>query len=75
MQTQVLGQWVTPPRPAFTLGRESYQNGKWVEITYGRPLQRGRDLFGSGADYGKAANDVGAQGLPAPPAWRAYSYT
>ncbi len=50
MQTQVLGQWVTPPRPAFTLGRESYQNGKWVEITYGRPLQRGRDLFGSGAE-------------------------
>jgi hypothetical protein len=48
-----------------------YQNGKWIEITYGRPLQRGRDLFGSGADYGKAANDVGTAGLPAPPVWRA----
>jgi hypothetical protein len=71
VQTQVLGQWVKPARPAFTLGRESYQNGKWIEITYGRPLQRGRDLFGSGADYGKAANDVGTQGLPAPPVWRA----
>lgn len=70
-QTQVLGQWVKPARPAFTLGRETYQNGKWIEITYGRPLQRGRDLFGSGADYGKAANDVGTQGLPAPPVWRA----
>jgi hypothetical protein len=69
--TQVLGDWVKPPRPAFTLGRESYQNGKWIEITYGRPLQRGRDLFGSGADYGKAANDVGSPGLPAPPVWRA----
>ena len=71
VQTQVLGEWVKPPRPAFTLGRETYQNGKWIEITYGRPLQRGRDLFGSGADYGKAANDVGTAGLPAPPVWRA----
>lgn len=71
VQTQVLGQWVKPARPAFTLGRESYQNGKWIEITFGRPLQRGRDLFGSGPDYGKAANDVGTQGLPAPPVWRA----
>jgi hypothetical protein len=70
-QTQVLGEWVKPARPAFTLGREAYQNGKWIEITYGRPLQRGRDLFGSGADYGKAANDVGTAGLPAPPVWRA----
>ena len=68
---QVLGSWVKPERPAFTLGRESYQGGKWIEITYGRPLQRGRDLFGSGANYGKAANDVGTAGLPAPPVWRA----
>ncbi len=69
--TQVLGQWTKPARPAFTLGRESYVNGKWIEVTFGRPLQRGRDLFGSGADYGKAANDVGTAGLPAPPVWRA----
>ena len=68
---QVLGAWVKGERPAFTLGRESYQNGKWIEITYGRPLQRGRDLFGSGPNYGKAANDVGTAGLPAPPVWRA----
>ena len=70
-QVQVLGQWVKPERLAFTLGREVYQGGKWIEIKYGRPLQRGRDLFGSGADYGKAANDVGAPGFPAPPVWRA----
>jgi hypothetical protein len=70
-QTQVLGKWTKGPRPAFTLGRESYEGGKWIEITNGRPLQRGRDLFGSGADYGKAANDVGTAGLPAPPVWRA----
>jgi len=56
---QVLGTWAKGQRPAFTLGRETYQNGKWIEITYGRPLQRGRDLFGSGPNYGKAANDVG----------------
>jgi hypothetical protein len=36
-----------------------------------RPLQRGRDLFGSGANYGKAANDVGTPTFPAPPVWRA----
>ena len=70
-QVQVLGTWTKGERPAFTLGRETYQNGKWIEITHGRPLQRGRDLFGSGANYGKAANDVGAQGFPAPPVWRA----
>lgn len=70
-QTQVLGTWTKGTRPAFTLGRETYQNGKWIEITYSRPLERGRDLFGSGPSYGKAANDVGAPGLPAPPVWRA----
>jgi hypothetical protein len=70
-QTQVLGTWAKGANPAFTLGREVYQNGKWIEITYGRPLQRGRDLFGSGENYGKAANDVGAPNFPAPPVWRA----
>jgi hypothetical protein len=70
-QAQVLGTWAKGARPAFTLGRETYQNGKWIEISYGRPLQRGRDLFGSGANYGKAALDVGTAGLPAPPVWRA----
>ena len=70
-QVQLLGKWVKGERPAFTLGREQYQGGKWVEITYGRPLQRGRDLFGSGPDYGKAANDVGTPTFPAPPVWRA----
>lgn len=70
-QTQVLGKWVKGDRPAFTLGRETYQGGKWIEITFGRPLQRGRDLFGSSENYGKAANDVGAPGFPPPPVWRA----
>ena len=70
-QVQVLGQWVKPERLAFTLGREVYQGGRWIEIKYGRPLARGRDLFGSGPNYGKAANDVGAPGLAPPPVWRA----
>jgi len=68
---QVLGTWAKPARPAFTLGRENYEGGKWIEITYGRPLQRGRDVFGSGENYGKAALDVGAAGFPPPPVWRA----
>jgi len=63
--TQVGGQWIKGERG------ERYQGGKWIEITYGRPLQRQRDLFGSGASYGKAANDVGTATLPPPPVWRA----
>jgi hypothetical protein len=41
-----------------------YEGGKWIEITYSRPIKRGRDLWGSGADYGKKLNS-GA------PVWRA----
>src|SRR6266542_3527024 len=42
-----------------------YQGGKWIEITYGRPIKRGRDLFGgAAANYGKTVN-------PDAPVWRA----
>jgi Protein of unknown function (DUF2911) len=41
-----------------------YTSGKWIEITSGRPIKHGRDLWGSGADYGKMLNS-GA------PVWRA----
>jgi hypothetical protein len=42
-----------------------YQGGKWIEVTYGRPIKRDRQsLFGSGADYGKKLNDDS-------PVWRA----
>lgn len=41
-----------------------YIGGKWIEITYGRPIKRGRDLWGAGADYGKLV-EAGA------PVWRA----
>jgi len=64
--TQVLGRYVKPAsgRPAPALGGETYEGGRWIEITYGRPLKRGRDLWGSGADYGKSA-------LVGTPIWRA----
>jgi DUF2911 family protein len=42
-----------------------YKGGKWIEITYGRPIRRGRDVFGgTGDSYGKVAN-------PDAPVWRA----
>jgi hypothetical protein len=42
-----------------------YQGGKWIEITFGRPIKRGREVFGgTGANYGKVAN-------PDAPVWRA----
>jgi Protein of unknown function (DUF2911) len=55
---QVGGRYVPGPENPI------YQGGKWLEIVYGRPLKRGRDLWGAGADYGKKLND-GA------PVWRA----
>jgi hypothetical protein len=62
---QVLGKWVKGETTAYTMGGERYLEGKWIDITYGRPLLRGREAFGgSGAEYGKATN-AGA------PVWRA----
>jgi len=52
---QVQGTWVQGQRQAFTLGRGSYQGGKWIELSFGRPLKRGRDLWGAGPTYGKDA--------------------
>jgi hypothetical protein len=44
---------------------QRYEGGKWIEITAGRPILRGRtNVFGSDADYGKTLNG-GA------PVWRA----
>ena len=43
--------------------RTGFVNGRWLEIRYGRPLKRGRDLFGT-ADFVDFLND-GA------PVWRA----
>lgn len=49
--TQVGGQWVKGERG------ERYENGKWVEVVYNRPLLRQRPgIFGSGEEYGKRVN-------------------
>lgn len=57
--TQVGGEWVKGERG------QSYRGGKWIDVTYGRPVLRQRaNIFGSGADYGKTLN-AGA------PVWRA----
>jgi hypothetical protein len=56
---QVGGKYVSGPE-----GPE-YKGGKWIEITFGRPIKRGRDVFGgAGANYGKVVN-------PDAPVWRA----
>ena len=46
--TQVGGDWVKGER------NTTYQGGKWIDVTYGRPVLRQRaNIFGTGADYGK----------------------
>jgi len=61
-QVSVGGKWVKPADPN---GEPSYQGGKWIEITYGRPGLKGRaNIFGTGKDYGTTVN-AGA------PVWRA----
>ena len=58
-QTQVGGKYVPGKDGA------AYQGGKWIEISYSRPILRGRkNIFGAGATYGK---DV----LGSAPVWRA----
>jgi hypothetical protein len=59
--TQVGGTWAKATPDA----EPRYAGGKWIEITYGRPILRGRTaIFGAGADYGKKVSD----GVPV---WRA----
>jgi hypothetical protein len=70
-QAQVLGRWTKGDRPTFAVGQERYVDGKWIEITYGRPALRGRDVFGSGASYGKALIDLPLGQFGPPPVWRA----
>ncbi|HNV03126.1 MAG TPA: DUF2911 domain-containing protein [Vicinamibacterales bacterium] len=58
---QVGGRWVEEKPGAAP----RYREGKWITVDYGRPILRGRtNIFGAGADYGKAVNG-GA------PVWRA----
>jgi hypothetical protein len=63
--TQVGGTWSAPDKE----GERRYENGKWIEVIYSRPILKGRtNIFGSGADYGKKVSD-GA------PVWRAGANT
>jgi Protein of unknown function (DUF2911) len=77
MTALVFAQGGRPASPAGTAAVEvggkydpkaaepTYQGGKWIDITYGRPIRRGRDVFGGQGDkYGKIAN-------PDAPVWRA----
>lgn len=42
-------------------GGQRYRDGKWIVVDYGRPLLRGRkDIFGTGAEYGKQVMDGSA---------------
>ncbi|MGH9368062.1 MAG: DUF2911 domain-containing protein [Thermoanaerobaculia bacterium] len=55
------GTWSAPDKD----GERRYENGKWIEVTYARPMLRGRaDIFGKGAEYGKAVTGDA-------PVWRA----
>ena len=54
------GEWVKDAD-----GATVYQGGKWIEVSYSRPMLRQRtNIFGAGADYGVAIR-AGA------PVWRA----
>lgn len=54
------GAWTTNAQ-----GQAVYEGGKWIEVSYSRPMLRQRqNIFGSGADYGVAVR-AGA------PVWRA----
>src|SRR5471030_1935584 len=77
MSAAMLAQGSRPPSPAGTAASEiggkydpkaaepTYTGGKWIELTFGRPIKRGRDVLGgAGANYGKVAN-------PDAPVWRA----
>jgi Protein of unknown function (DUF2911) len=50
----VLGAWTEVGKQTYVAGGGTYSNGKWIEISYGSPIKRGRTLFGTGANYAKA---------------------
>jgi hypothetical protein len=60
----VQGTWTNPGKQTYVAGGGNYEGGKWIEVSYGSPIKRGRTLFGAGATYGKAV-------LLDTPIWRA----
>ena len=55
------GEASTQVGGAYEDGR--YSGGSWIVVDYGRPITRGRDVFGSGDDYGQGI-------LAGAPVWR-----
>ena len=51
--TFVAAQGERVASPDGTSATQLGKNGKWIEITAGRPIKRSRDLWGSGTNYGK----------------------
>ena len=54
-----------PASPAGSSATQLGNDGKWIEITYGRPIKRGRDVWGSGSTYAQQLLANGAK------VWRA----
>jgi Protein of unknown function (DUF2911) len=54
-----------PASPAGSSATQLGKDGKWIEITYGRPIKRGRDVWGSGSNYAQLLLVNGAK------VWRA----
>ena len=46
-----------------TFDGRAYVGGAWIDVDYGRPIKRDRDLFGEGEDYGRTL-------LSGAPVWR-----
>ena len=51
-------------------GTPIYVDGRWIEISYGRPIKRGRDLWGSGETYGRWLYAGAPPPSPFPPGCR-----
>jgi hypothetical protein len=60
LATFVTAQEARVASPAGSSATQLGENGKWIEITSGRPIKRGRDLWGSGPQYGKTLLTGGA---------------
>ena len=51
--------------PAGSSATQLGKDGKWIDLTYGRPIKRGRDLWGNGPTYAQLLLANGAK------VWRA----
>src|SRR3954453_3735615 len=56
----VTAQTERPASPRGTSATQLGEKGKWIDLSYGRPIKRGRDLWGSGGTYGTLIKSGGA---------------